>query len=50
MNVLAWHIPGTLGMWIPDEDEQRTVTVPKQGLVETVAKYLYSEPLTKPPA
>jgi hypothetical protein len=50
MNVLAWHIPGELGMWNPDDDEERTVTVPKQGLVETTARYLYNEPLPKPPA
>ena len=50
MNVLAWHIPGELGMWNPDEDEERSVSVPKQGLVETAARYLYKEPLPKPPA
>jgi len=50
MNVLAWHIPGELGMWNPDEDEALTVNVPKQGLVETVARHLYTDPLPKPPA
>jgi hypothetical protein len=50
MKVLAWHIPGELGMWNPDEDGELTVNVPKQGLVETVARYLYNEPLPKPPA
>lgn len=50
MKVLAWHIPGELGMWDPDEDEELSVSVPKQGLVETVARYLYNDPLPKPPA
>lgn len=50
MNLLAWHIPGELGMWNPDEDEERTVAVPEQGFVETVARYLYQDPLPKPPA
>lgn len=50
MNVLAWRIPGELGMWTPDEDEARTVNVPDQDLVETVAKHIYSEPLPMPPA
>ena len=50
MNVLAWHVPGELGMWNPDEDQSSTVVVPTQDVVETVARYIYDKPLSKPPA
>lgn len=49
MNVLAWRVPGELWSWSPDEDEIGYAELEPQSLVETVARYIYRDPLPHPP-
>ena len=50
MRVLAWRLPGKLFTWRPDEDQVGVADLEDEALIDSVARYVYSDPLPAQPA